>query len=272
MHLMQLLLHQSCAQYNADPTVKWGHSMTTSERLAEFKDRTPRYDWGLLRNETQPSVNDISPNSSGTKEPNVSIDRKAGDGSNTATEDYGDGRLYSSFESGARTSFNPQEAGNNSSLSESHWHGLLRWQRGTRSNWNDHKMDNHISEIERQEAEFKRRTAAALCDSCGVNRAERRLVVEQSTELDYHAFGAHSDIYRGLLGLIAAVAEVRRPTFGANFKRAALHRQDAFRELMDETGLDYRGLETIKREVHNQLDWLEDLREMPSGSDTATPA
>lgn len=185
--------------------------------------------------------------------------RGKGSSVNPGESDYSDSRTYSKFETPARTYFKIKDAPSSTKWEERKWKRLQRWHRGTKANWDGYGMENRQSQSQRNDFIFKKSQAACLCGSCDLNCQEKEIVVRQSIKLDYVKFGAHSDIWKGILGLMAVVAESRRPKNGADFEAASLHRQDDFRDLMEFVGIDYSGLKLVKREIRNQLSWIGEI-------------
>lgn len=176
---------------------------------------------------------------------------KGGSGQDAST-DHSDGLSYATYETAARTTIDIEDFSDN--FQDRDWERLRQWHRGNRANWDGYGMERHQSASEKFLALQKKRIADALCDAAGTNRGEKEIVKSHISELDFESFGQHRGIERVALGLIAAVVETRRPKFGAGFETASLHRQDQFRSLMEEFGLDYGQLETVKGKVHDQFD------------------
>ncbi|WP_255151769.1 hypothetical protein [Halorarius halobius] len=209
---------------------------------------------------TSAPIPEILDESQTTKqEGKLDLFRGYGGSANQAVEDYSDSQTCSTFESAASTHFRLEDAPARTRWEKQKWERLQRWQRGTKPNWDGYGMDQRQSQSQRDNILFKKTQAKCLSDACDLNCKEKEIVVSGSTRLDYVKFGAHSDIWKGILGVMAVVVENRRPQYGADFELASLHRQDAFRELMDFIGLDYTGLNTVKKEVRDQLTWISEV-------------
>jgi len=195
------------------------------------------------------------------------LSRLPGDSVKSLKEDYNDAYQYSSFETGAATWFNVVDADGYGDLDRFDWERMQQWHRDTRNNWNGEGMEKHVHQSARYHYSDTRRLAECLCDSVGVNRGERELIVSLSNDIDYQSLGGHSSLEKGILGLIAAVVSSRRSgyllggpdSYEERLQRGSIQRQESFKSLMDSFGVESNDLNTIRQLIYEQKPWVKDL-------------
>ncbi|MFK5602638.1 hypothetical protein [Haloferax volcanii] len=133
------------------------------------------------------------------------------------------------------------------------WERRNSWHEGNNRNWNDYKQENHEDPDDKLHRIDIENAARCLCSSANLINAETEIVVHHAKRFDYRSLGYHRSIYRGILGIIAVVVEVRRVQHGADFYAASMHCDEAFKSLMAEVGIDYNDLKLIKRIVRRQM-------------------